>query len=106
MLKGKVLSPFLQAVNWREFPFSRHFLGHIMKKIISTIILAIIGYIISYALSLGEQHQSKDCHPYKQENSLIKIDLSDDDDDKDLYNELITKSKQLNKDSAGQDAKR
>lgn len=52
-----------------------------MKKLISTILLVIIGYIVSYLLGIGEHHKPKDCQPYKQENSLIKIDLADNDDD-------------------------
>lgn len=75
-----------------------------MKKLISTIILVIIGYIVSYLLGIGEHHRSKDCRPYKQENSLIKIDLADNDDDEkengELHGKYTAKSKQLDEEPA------
>ena len=72
-----------------------------MKKLILTILLVIIGYIVSYLLGIGEHHRGGDCQPYKQENSLIKIDLADNDDDEngEIHVKHTAKPKQSDKES-------
>jgi hypothetical protein len=73
-----------------------------MKKLISTILLVVIGYIVSYLLGIGEHHRGSECKPYKQENSLIKIDLADNDDDEEngeLHVKNTAKPKQPDKES-------
>jgi hypothetical protein len=73
-----------------------------MKKLISTILLLVIGYIVSFLLGIGERQGSSDCKPYKQENSLIKIDLADNDDDEENGERNVKRTsepKQLNKES-------
>ena len=73
-----------------------------MKKLISTILLVIIGYIVSYLMGIGVHKGSSDCQPYKQENSLIKIDLADNDDDEEngeIHVKHTAKPKQPDKES-------
>ena len=52
-----------------------------MKKTLYSLVLVVIGSIVSYFLGIDFSPQEKKCPPTQQENSLIRIDLADEDDD-------------------------
>lgn len=74
-----------------------------MKKTIYSLILVVVGSVVSYLLEIDFSPHKKACPPSQQENSLIRIDLSSDDEEKKnggLNGKFITKSKQSDKESA------